>query len=110
MVVLVAVDGFLLAVGEHACEIYEISPDAWTGGRAAASLDAPAPGPRSAEDRSARWPAVLARAVQAPCTGMTGYAILWVSFVPDDHHVPMLMPEIHMSITEVEAAYTEAAR
>jgi hypothetical protein len=40
---------------------------------------------------------------------MTGYAIIWMSFVPDDHHMPMLMPEAHMSITEVEAPYTEAA-
>lgn len=39
-----------------------------------------------------------------------GYAIIWGSFVPDDYHVPMLMPEVHMSITEVEAAYIEAAR
>lgn len=45
-----------------------------------------------------------------PCTGVTGYAIIWVSIVPDDHHIPMLMPEVRMSITEVEAAYTEAAR
>jgi len=45
-----------------------------------------------------------------PCTGVTGYAIIWVSIVPDDHHIPMLMPEVRMSITEVEATYTEAAR
>ena len=29
---------------------------------------------------------------------------------PDDHHVPMLKTEVRMSMTEVEAAYTEAAR
>lgn len=39
-----------------------------------------------------------------------GYAIIWMPVVPDDHHISMLMPEVHMSMTEVEAAYTEAAR
>ena len=29
---------------------------------------------------------------------------------PDDHHIPMLETEVRMSITEVEAAYTEAAQ
>jgi hypothetical protein len=29
---------------------------------------------------------------------------------PDDHHIPMLKTEVRMSMTEVEAAYTEAAR
>ena len=29
---------------------------------------------------------------------------------PDDHHIPMLKTEVRMSMTEVEAAYTEAAQ
>jgi hypothetical protein len=91
--------------------------DAWSSLLAAAGhyvwiaahrLDAPAPGqPRTDPPGGlllSREPA------RRPCTGVTGYAIISMSIVPDDHHVPMLMPEVHMSITEVEAAYTEAAR
>ena len=29
---------------------------------------------------------------------------------PDDHHIPMPETEVRMSMTEVEAAYTEAAQ
>jgi hypothetical protein len=75
---------------------------------AALRLDTPAPGqPRTDPPGGLLFSRGPAR---RPCRGVTGYAIIWVSFVPDDHHIPMLMPEVHMSITEVEAAYTEAAR
>jgi hypothetical protein len=41
---------------------------------------------------------------------MARYAMIWPSVAPDDHHIPMLKTEVRMSMTEVEAAYTEAAR
>jgi hypothetical protein len=49
-------------------------------------------------------------ASQVPCAGMARYAIICLSVAPDDHHIPMLKTEVRMSMTEVEAAYTEAAR
>jgi hypothetical protein len=96
----------------------EDEADAWSsllaaaghyGWIAALRLDAPATGqPRT--DPPGGLLLFSRGPTRRPCTGVTEYAIIWVSFVPDDHHVPMLMPEVHMSITEVEAAYTEAAR
>jgi hypothetical protein len=41
---------------------------------------------------------------------MARYAIICLSIAPDDHHVLMLKNEVRMSMTEVEAAYTEAPR
>jgi hypothetical protein len=41
---------------------------------------------------------------------MARYAIIWLPNIPDDHHIPMLKTEVRMSMTEVEADYTEAAR
>jgi len=41
---------------------------------------------------------------------MARYAIICVSTAPDDHHIPMLKTEVRVSMIEVEAAYTEAAR
>lgn len=45
-----------------------------------------------------------------PCAGIARYAIICLSVAPDDHHISMLKTEVRMSMTEVEAAYTEAAQ
>jgi hypothetical protein len=49
-------------------------------------------------------------ASQVPLRGNGAYAIICLPIIPDDHHIPMLKTEVRMSMTEVEDAYTEAAR
>jgi hypothetical protein len=41
---------------------------------------------------------------------MARYSIICLPIIPDDHYIPMQKTEVRMSMTEVEAAYTEAAR
>ena len=49
-------------------------------------------------------------ASQVPLRGTARYAIICLPITPDDLHIPMPKTEVRMSMTEVEAAYTEAAR